>query len=160
MSIFGDMDTTEIGDDPFFTAAGTYKAVCSDASIQTKEEKGTSLVIDWTIDEPDSDFNGNNVREYFALFPGQAYASLDANEKKRLMFLKKRLRDGFDLSEEEMAAVNPSDLIGSEAYLTLVVNEGKGDKIGQKFTNVRNALSQRRYVEVNESSAASSSLGI
>lgn len=145
--IFGglDIDVADIADDPFFIAPGTYWAVCSDAKISEKEGK-KSFVIIWTITEPDSEYNSSTVTEYFGMAEG-VWKELDAKQQKAWKFLKKRLREAFDLSEEDMKTVNPEDLVGMGAFITIKNNPGKEE--GQSFANVNLALCQRIYEEKN-----------
>lgn len=148
-SIFGDLDVDLIGDDPFSTAAGTYRADLVDAVVKEKDGN-TSFTLKWKINEPDNEFHGNTIMEFYPLFPGVKWEDYDGDMKKRTKFLKKRLREGFDLSEEEIKSVSPSHLVGKTAYITVVVNEGKDANTGKKFTNVQEALSLRLYRERQE----------
>lgn len=154
-SLFGDMDIANISDDPFEVAPNTYWCTCTDAYVKVKEGAGedgedvTNLVIKWQIDEPDNEYHGNTLTEWYKLFPGRKLDDLDPNEKKAMKFLKRRLRRGFDMSEEEMAKLRPSQLIGMGAFVTVVVTDGKGANEGKSFTNVRDAVSKRLYEEEN-----------
>jgi hypothetical protein len=166
MSIFGNLDTTEIGDNPFYTKPDTYWALCTDA-VQKVSEDGTQtqLVITWTIDEPDNEYHGNNVQEYYSLFPEYEgdWSRYSPDEKKATKFLLSRLRRGFDLSESEMQTVEYSQLIGKGAFITLKESKGKeGTKnAGKTFVNVFNALSKRLYEEEKGSSnSVSNTLGL
>lgn len=151
-SLFGDMDIANISDDPFEVAPNTYWCICTESFIKESEKDGetvTNLVIKWQIDEPDNEYHGNTLTEWYKLFPGRKFEDLDPNEKKAMKFLKRRLRRGFDLSEEEMNKLRPSQLIGEGAFVTVVVTEGKGANEGKTFTNVRDALCTRLYEEEN-----------
>lgn len=142
-SIWGDIDVEEIAEDPFYVAPGTYAAVCTEAKIQAKDGK-TGLVIVWIIDEPDSSAHNSQVREYFRLFPGRQFKDLDAKEQKSLSFFMLRLRRGFDLTKEEIKALEPDNLIGAKAFIT-TVNTDSTDDNGKTTTyvNVRDALCER-----------------
>lgn len=145
-SIFGGMDIEGINDDPFFIAPNTYWAVCTEAKIQEKDGN-QALIIVWQIDEPDSEYNGNTVREFYRLFPGRQFDELDAKEKKSVKFLLRRLRQGFDCSEEERANITPSELVGRSAYITTTVTDGTDANEGKQFTNVGKALCKRLFEE-------------
>lgn len=166
-SLFGDMDIANISDDPFEVAPNTYWCICTESYVKESTKDGdtvVNLIIKWQIDEPDNEYHGNTLTEFYKLFPGQRYEDLDANEKKAMKFLKRRLRRGFDLSEEEMNKLRPSSLIGEGAFVTVVVTDGKGQHTGKTFTNVRDALCKRLYEEENgeqsSGAALSKSLGI
>lgn len=148
MSVFGDLDMANVPDDPFFIPEDNYWAVCTEAS--TKEKDGiTSLVIKWTIDEPESQYHNMSLSEWYGIpSEGESFAdwyeNLDGKGKMRFSFLKKRLRGAFDLSEADFNQLEDwNELVGAEAYLK-VTNASVGDK---KFSNVGDAISRRRYDE-------------
>lgn len=154
-SLFGDMDVANISDDPFEVAPNTYWCICTDAFVKVKDEPDdngddvVNLVIKWQIDEADNEYHGNTMTEWYRLFPGKKLDDLDPAQKKAMKFLKRRLRRGFDLNEEEMNKLKPSELIGCGAFVTVVVTDGKGANAGKTFTNVRDALCTRLYEEEN-----------
>ncbi len=160
MSIFGDLDVSEVNDDPFYTAPATYWANVVDASYKENETTGvTSLVIKWKIDEPGNEYNGNGVQEQFMLpLPGLALKDQPEKHQKSLKFLKQRLRKAFDLSEEQIASITPEELVGEGAYITTRVTEGTGDNEGRQFTNIQNAVCRRLYDE--NADKTSGSLGL
>lgn len=164
MSIFGNLDTTQVNDDPFFVKPDTYFAVCTDAEVKVNEERNTTqLVITWNINEPDNEFHGKKQIEYFSLFPERqgVWENYTPDEKTATKWLKRRLRRGFDLSESEMDSVSPSDLQGREAFITLKATAGKDKNAGRTFINIADAVSKRLYEEENDSSnKLSDSLGL
>jgi hypothetical protein len=158
MSIFGDMDVDDIPEDPYYVAPNTYWCLCTEAKF-TKFDKDfdpmadTFLSITWTIDEPDSEYHTKNLQQLFKVYPSKSKDDLTAKEIQGLSYLKRLLRRGFDLSESEIASVEPSELVSSGAYVTSVVNEGKNDNAGKKFINVKDAVSKRIFdEEASESS--------
>lgn len=157
--LFGDLDIANVSDNPFEVAPGTYRATCTDAHVKKSEETDAlSLVIKWTIDDPENEFHGIPVSEYFAIPPrGVDYEDLTPKQKMSLKFFKRRLREGFDLSESEMQSVKPSELVGREAYITVKHTEGEDKKTGEARTymNIQTALSVRLYNEKNAATAAS-----
>lgn len=157
--LFGDLDIANVSDNPFEVAPGTYRATCTEALVKKNEETDAlSLVIKWTIDEVDSEYHGMPVTEYFGLPPrGVLYEDLDAKQKRALKFFKRRLREGFDLSESEMQSLKPSELMGRDAYITVKLTEGEDKKTGEARTymNIQTALCPRLYNERNEAKAAS-----
>jgi hypothetical protein len=154
MSIFGDMDVDDIPEDPYYVAPSTYWCLCTEAKFtQFEGNDDTFLSITWTIDEPDNDYHTKNLQELFKVYPGKSKSDLTPKEIQGLSYLKRRLRRGFDLSESEIASVEPSELVSSGAYVTSVVNEGKNDNAGKKFINVKDAVSKRIFdEEASESS--------
>lgn len=69
MSIFGKLDAANIPTNPFWVEAGEYEAEVTEAKYQVnKKEKDTrQLVIKYTIDEDESEFNGYQVAQFFNL---------------------------------------------------------------------------------------------
>lgn len=160
-SLFGDMDVANISDDPWEVAPNTYWCTCTEALVKESTKDGEvkhQLIIKWMIDEQESEYHGNTLTEWYTLFPGRAWDDLDANEKKALKFLKRRLRRGFDLSEEEINKLRPSQLVGEDAYVTVVVRDGQGANAGKQFTNVQDAVNKRLWEEENEGQAAKDSV--
>jgi hypothetical protein len=166
-SIFGNLDINdqlEINDDPFWIQPGTYKAVCLDCIQKTHKDGTLQCVITWAIDEPANEYHGQKRQEYYGLFPErEKWEDYTAEEKQTTKWFRKRLREGFDLSQQELATVKFSELIGKYAYITLTETEGKENtaNAGKKFINVTNALCQRLYDEQNEANnAAATSMGL
>src|SRR5688500_13641735 len=153
MSIFGDMDVDDIPEDPYYVAPSTYWAMCTEAK-QTKFEGNddTFISFTWTIDEPDNEYHGKNLQKLYKIYPGKSKSDLTAKEIQGLSWLKKMLRRGFDLSESEIKSVELSDLVGTGAYVTSVVNDDKNDST-KKYVNVRDAVCKRSFdEEASESS--------
>lgn len=154
MSIFGDMDVDDIPEDPFYVAPNTYWCVCTEAKFTDfdKDDGQMFLQIVWTIDEPDNDYHTKNLQKTYKVFPGKKKSDLAPKEIQGLSYLKRDLRRGFDLSESEMQTVNPSELVGSGAFVTSIVNEGKGDNAGKKFVNINDTVCKRIFDEENQAS--------
>jgi hypothetical protein len=148
MGIFGDLDIDVIPDDPFRVEPGTYRTVCTDGKFM-EHEGNHYLAITWQIDDPESKAHGNNVQKWYSLFPGVKTADLSPEQLKTLSFMKKMLREGFGWSEEDMKTKEPSELIGTITYLTVVENNGKGDKSDRVYTNVTKGLCEELYKENN-----------
>jgi hypothetical protein len=163
MSIFGNLDVTEFDDNPFYTKPDTYWAFCTECVQKENEDGQVQLVLTWTIDEPDNEYHGNNVQEYYGLWPEKEWKDYSPDEKKATKFLKRRLRRAFDLSESEMQTVEYSELVGKGAFITLKESKGKeGTKnAGKTFVNVFDALSKRLYEEEKGATeGVSNSLGL
>lgn len=152
MSIFGDLDVSEISDDPFGVANNTYWAVCTDAKFKEKDGN-TAFVITWQIDDPGGEYDRSKITEYYSMYPGLTWAELDGEQKKRMKFLKLRLRRGFDLSEKEINTIAPAALINKGAYITTKQNPASDGAIDsttgkpRMFTNITDALSRRLFEE-------------
>jgi hypothetical protein len=154
VSLFGDMDTDDIPDDPFFVMQGTYYGSCTDAKIvRSRKDESQALFIQYTIDEPDSDYHGYTVSDYFTLYLDRDFKDLDANEKKTVIRMRARFREGFDVAEDRVKYVKPSDLMGEPVYIQVTNSPGKGEHTGKTFTNVGKVQSKRLYEEQNETKA-------
>lgn len=165
MSLFGNLDATEVNDDPFYIEPNTYKAVCIDAVVKQANDGSNALILKWQIDEPSSDFHEKTLTDYFTLVDqNAAWEDLDGKQKDKVKFLKRRLRRGFGISEGEINSVKPSDLIGNEAYLQIVEGEGKKGTAneGKKFTNIRDAMNPQLFEDEGgkKSEKVNSSLGL
>lgn len=167
MGFFSNLDVREledINDDPFWIKPGTYKAIVTDCVQKVNDDGSVQCIITWTIDEPSNEYDKNNVQEYYSLYPH--YTSWDeysAEEKKQTKFFRRRLRRAFDLTNEQMAEVEYSQLIGREAYVTLVERDGRAGTKNEnkKFINVGDALSQRLFNEERQASdATAASVGL
>lgn len=166
-SIWGDgIDIEEIPDNPFHVEPGTYQAVCTEATIKVSEDKTkTGLSIVWTIDEPDQAADGAKVREYFAIYPGRDYSTLEAGQKKGLSFFMLRLRRGFDLSTEQIKKLEPEDLIGAKSFITTenrdsTKEDENGNKTTMTFPNVKSAVCPRILAEENGTGGSNSASGL
>lgn len=149
MSIFGDLDMDKVPDDPFAIDPTTYRAIVVEAGVKSKtvdEVTQQTLTIKYAIDEPDNDFHGDNVWDRYGIWPGVKWEDLTPAQKKTTKFLKQRLREGMDLTPEQIANFDePADLVGKIVYLTIVQNEAKDGS--RKFNNVRTAKSERLFKE-------------
>lgn len=158
MSIFGELDVSEFSGDPFKIDDGTYNLVCTSAKVSEKEGK-YSLIIDWTIDEPSSQFDKNNIRQFLTLFPTKKKEDLDGEQIKSFNFTLLSLRRGFDLSEAQLATLQTEDLVGKNCWGEVVNNPGNG----RTYANLRKLTNPRLAEEegLNPSAAdASSALGL
>lgn len=162
MSIFGDLDTTQVSDNPYEIKPDTYWAICTDAKARVTEQGQNQCVIAWTIVEPANEFHGNTVQEYYSLYPGKAWEDYSPLEKKATKYFKKRLREGFDLSESEVQSVQFSDLIGKGAFITVIESAGKegSANAGKTFTNVKSAFCKRLHDEYQAENSTAESLGL
>lgn len=164
MSIFGDLDITQVSDDPFAIAEATYYCTCTDAKIIEKDGNRI-LFTQWTIDAPGTEYDNMKIPSRNFLPPADAKSAdeLDGDQIRSLKFLRKYLREAFDLSESEQQKFTPEELLKKTAWITTVNKPGK--ESDQKFVNIRTALCDRLYEEqaakYNENAtAAGSSVGL
>jgi hypothetical protein len=144
MSIWGEMDINDVPDDPFHIPENTYKCIVTDSYVKDKD--GTeALIIKWAIDEPANDYHEKPLTEFFPLFK-KSFDELTGKEKQRTSFMKKRLREAFDLSDTQLQEFTPGQAVGKYAYLTVVNNTDKDDDT-KRYNNVTSALSERLYQE-------------
>lgn len=165
VSLFGNLDATEVNDDPFYIEPNTYKAICTDAVVKEANTGDMALILKWQIDEPDSDYYEKTLTDYFTLVPQDAaWEDLDGKQKDKVKFLKRRLRRAFGISEGAINEVKPSDLIGAVAFLQIVEGQGKKGTAneGKTFTNIRDAMNPELFEEEGgkKSEKVNSSLGL
>ena len=157
-SIWGDLDSDEIPDDPNFVAAGTYFATCTSARFVMDKEDSTRRVAiawTWTIEEPESEYHGFPLNEYINLPRSKRQREAEGDsapsprEKQDASRLKVRLRDAFNLTPDEIRHFSdPDDLIGINAYVTSTVRTNKKDPNDtRKFINVVKAISPEKHAE-------------
>lgn len=152
--LFGDMDIEDVPDDPWFVGAGTYYATVTKAMKQAKKDgSGYALIIEYTINEPDSDFHGQTKSDWFDLYPGRLFKDLDADEKKNVTRMKNRLMRAFDKTESELKGLKPDTLVGEKVYMKVVERQGtKPEHQGKTFSNIQDITSERKYEEQNPGS--------
>lgn len=143
-SIWGDMDVEDIPDDPFKVPENTYRCICTKA-YEVEKDGNCSLKLYWAVDEPTSDYHQRPISEQFPLYK-KKFEELDGKQKQRTSFLKKRLREAFDLTGEELKTVPVSSYVGKYAYLTIVNNVDEKDST-ITYNNIRSALCERLYAE-------------
>lgn len=138
MGLFGNVDVSEVPEDPFFVEDGTYLAQITEFKNVNNEEKNVhGLVIRWQILDEDSDFFEANVDDWKTTYPDLDEDSLTPDIKKDLSRLKNRLlaigvtEDDMNNWSDEVAA----EYVGTEAYIT-VKNTTNQDDPSKKYRNV------------------------
>lgn len=138
MGLFGDVDITEVPEDPFFVDDGTYLAVLESFKTVDNEERGThGLVIRWKITDEDSEYFNNNVDDWKTTYPNLTPDEVTPEIRKDLSRLKNRLsqigvtEDDMNNWSEEVSA----EYVGTEAYIT-VKNSTNQDDPSKKYRNV------------------------
>jgi hypothetical protein len=136
-NIFGDIDVSEIPDDPFWVDDGTYLAVLGEIKVVENEEKDThGLSFNWTITEDDSEFEGSRVQDWKTTYPNLVPEDVTKEIKADLSRLKNRLSQ-IGVPEEDMndPDLDLNDYVGTEAYIT-VKNTTNQDDPSKKYRNV------------------------
>lgn len=149
IGIFGTLDADKIPENPYWVAAGTYRAIITSAYFQENTDKGiTQLVICYSITEDDSEFFNQELRDYFEVHPEiteETWETLAPHEQQsirkalsavqaRLCGTEKRAGlgvDRVDLDEDW----DPKTLVGTEVNLTV---KNSGEK--NEYANVRGAV--------------------
>ena len=147
MSIWGEADADEISDDPFRIEENWYlaRAVELYEKVVDAAEGHSQLIIKWKINEPDSQFNGLPVRQNPSYYK-KRNDELDGEQIQRNGFLKLLLRQGFDLTPEEIKTFNPKMGLGKLAMIKVVNNPDKNNS-DVIYNNVAAVLSERLYKE-------------
>lgn len=138
MGLFGEVDATEVSDNPFYVAPDTYFCTLSEVSrVEKKDGSGEGLAFKWVITDDDSEYNGNNLQDWKNIHPDVSEADLTPDIRKDNARLKGRLLE-MGISEEQMNDLldNLDDLVGLEAYVTVVETPDKNDP-SKKYTNIK-----------------------
>jgi hypothetical protein len=141
VSLFGDIDASEVPDDPFHIDDGTYLCTLTEINEKHNEEKGThGLSFNWTVTDEESEFNDSRVQDWKNIYPNLTADDLTPEIKQDLSRLKQRLAQ-IGVPEEEMGSFleNKDDYVGTEAYLTIRNWQSQDDpsKKGRNVTFVR-----------------------
>lgn len=138
--LFGELDATQVEENPFYVAPDTYKCVLTEANkVEKKDGSGYGLSFKWVIEDEDSDFYGNSISDWKDIFPGITADQITPEVKRKFSFLKQRLTE-MGLSPSEMNNLleddNLSQLIGMVAFVEVTETIDKNDP-DRKYTNVR-----------------------
>lgn len=146
--LFGDMDIEDIPDDPWFVGAGWYQAnVTKSLRMAKKDNTGWAWVINYTIDEPESQYHGFTKGDWFDLYPGRKFKELEAEEQQNVIRMKVRIMEAFDKTETEAVQIKPDDVMGEVVFIQVVERQGKGEHTGKTFSNLNKVWSKRKYEE-------------
>lgn len=112
--LFGGVDASEIPDDPFYVAEGTYECILVEAEpASSRDGQKHGITFKWKIDEDDSEFNGLSISDWNTYYPNGTDGEDETAVRRNLANLKKRLLS-MGVSEQEM---NSPDLDWLEEYL-------------------------------------------
>jgi hypothetical protein len=144
MGLFGDVDAADIPENPFYVAPGTYYCVLTEANIMAKKNvkeddlSPSGLSLKWVIEDEDSEFNGQNVSDWFNMYPGITEDDLTAKIKQDMSRARQRFTQ-MGLTTEEMNGLdqeeNRNELIGMHAYVTVKETPDKNDP-DKIYTNI------------------------
>lgn len=155
--LFGEMDIEDVPDDPWFVGQGWYQASVTKSLKHTKKDSsGYAWIVQYTIDEPDSQYHGFTKGDWFDLYPGRKFKELKAEEQQAVIRMKNRIMEAFDKTEGEAARFKPDDAMGETVFIKVVERQGKNEHTGKTFSNLDKVLSKRRYEEENEGNVSSS----
>lgn len=139
MGLFGKLDAANIPSNPFFIEKGDYSATVTKALFKANREGARQLVIEYTIDDEDSEYLDKKASQYFTLpdadMTPEAFELLPSEEKKRIratLSSMKRTLCGNDASSTQNGlGVDPDDLNDEnwnpEVLLGTKVNIGIGN---------------------------------
>lgn len=86
MSIFGKLDAEQITTNPFFVEKGEYNAEVTAAEYKFNRDGQRQLFLQYTISEPDSEYDGSKLNQYFDLvdedMTAEKFELLPAEAKK------------------------------------------------------------------------------
>lgn len=140
MGLFGELDATDIPENPFYVAPGTYTAVLSEAKVvEKKDQSGQGLSLKWTITDEDSDYYKQNVGEWFDIFPDLTSDELTPAIKSKLSRLRQRLTQMGLTAEDQDALLddeNLANLVGLEVSVEVTETPDKQDP-DKIYTNVK-----------------------
>lgn len=140
MGLFGDVDASEVPDDPFFVPADTYLCILAEATIQDTKTGGQGLSLKWVIEDEDSDYVGNNISDWHNIYSAEFLAEneiSEANVRRSRSNMKKRLLE-LGVTEDEMNEIheNLDTLVGKTAHITTVETPDKQDP-DKVWVNIR-----------------------
>lgn len=158
--LFGEMDIEDVPDDPWFVGAGWYQcSVTKSVRHAKKDSSGYAWIVEYTIDEPDSQYHGFTKSDWFDLHPlapGQQFKDLDKDAQQDVIRMKNRIMQAFDRTEAEAKKFKPDDAMGEVVYVKVVERKGKNEHEGRTFSNIDKVLSKRLFEEQNEGRSDSS----
>ncbi len=135
MGIFGQLDAAAIPSNAFFIKQGEYPAEVTLAEFQTNKDDERMLVIEYTINDESSEFDGQKQRQRFVLIDSamtqEMFEELSGEEKKtlrnRMTNLKRTLCGngsfskglGVDINDLNDPEWNPSVLMGLQVIMAI-----------------------------------------
>lgn len=136
--LFGELDASEVPDNPFYVAPDTYYCVLAEANkVEKKDGSGFGLAFKWVIEDEDSEYNKNNIQDWKNIYPDISADEVTPDIRKDNARLKQRLIE-MGIPESEMAGLldNLEELVGLQAYVTVTESTDKNDPT-KVYTNVK-----------------------
>lgn len=121
MGLFGEVDAADVPENPFYVAPGTYECVLSEMSkVEKKDGTGFGLAIKWVIEDEDSEYKGQNVQDWFNIYPDITDDEVTPNIRKDFARLRQRLTQ-MGLTTEQMNDLldEMDEYIGMRATVTV-----------------------------------------
>lgn len=155
MSIFGQLDAANIPTNPFFIEAGDYEAEVTKALFKNNRDGQKQLVIEYTITDDASEFDGKTVSQYFTLvdpdMTAEQFALLPAAEKQKISRTNsaiKRTLCGNNANEAQKGlGVDPEDLnsptwtpeflVGTKVNIGISNYGAENEGVNLKWVNLR-----------------------
>lgn len=139
-SLFGDVDASEVPDDPFYVAPDTYDCILTEANkVEKKDQSGYGLAFKWVIEDEDSEYHGNQIQDWKNIYPDITSDEITPNIRKDMSRLKARLTE-MGVPESEMGSLldNLDDLVGLRAFVTVTESRVVKDGEEKVYSNVKN----------------------
>lgn len=128
MSLFGDLDLTDISDDPFAIPDNVYhchvtgvKSAMTKADPSKNKTSKLGMTIEYSI--ADGDQKGKKFTEWKRIPEPADPKNMTDDEKRDATYLKKRLVD-FGIPADMMNKVMPEDIIGASLDVKVVTEGG------------------------------------
>lgn len=138
-SLFGDVDASEVPDDPFYVAPDTYDCILTEANLVAKKDgSGHGLAFKWVIEDEDSEYNGNQIQDWKNVYPDITSDEVTPDIRKDMSRLKGRLFE-MGVAEEDMGSLldNLDDLVGTRAFVTVTESRVVKDGEEKVYSNVK-----------------------
>jgi len=88
MGLFGKLDAANVSANPFYIKQGEYSATVTDARYKENRDGERQLFIEYTIDDPESQYLDFKATQFFTLpdddLDEAKFALLPAEEKKKV----------------------------------------------------------------------------
>lgn len=152
MSIWGDSDAAAVSSDPFKIEPNWYPAIAAEVYVEKLEREDdrqtygkAQIVIKWKINDPGGKHHNLPVkdRNQFWTLPNE---EMDGEQLQRNSFLKLKLRNAFDLTEEEVNQFNPKMGLNKKGFIKVDNNPDKNNP-DIVYNNISQAISPRLYEE-------------
>lgn len=152
MSIFGKLDAETIPTNPFWVEKGEYDGEITDAKYQNNRDGERQLIITYTIDDADSQFQDSKVNQYFTLVDPEmtleTFSNLPADDQKKIRknnsALKRTLcgddrNKGLGIAADDLNDENwnPEVLKGLKVHFAVYNYGSKDEGVGVRWANLR-----------------------